>query len=257
MLHPPPPFYIHPLPFQELDKCRAAESKAHDRMIEASKKQDKLLSKRSMLMEAVVLKQRAIRDLGALPRAELELYRNKSESQLKQKYREVSEGLKKFSGVNKKALDQYRGFDEQRQRLLERMEELNRDSSKIEELVVSLDMQKEAAIMETFSRVSRHFRDVFGELVPGGSGELVTCLRGEDMDDGGTEGAGGAAGGVEEGKRSGAGGRSKGAKKTSGGGSHTSSSFSSSSSSSLTLAGGRAVDAIVEPVSSLVGVQVR
>jgi len=41
-------------------------------LVEAARRQDKLLSKRSLLSEACSARQRRIRDLGALPRQELE-----------------------------------------------------------------------------------------------------------------------------------------------------------------------------------------
>lgn len=56
--------------------------------------------------------------------------------------KEVNENLKKFTSVNRKALDQYVSFNEQRANLVGRKEELSRDTSAIEELVQSLDSQK-------------------------------------------------------------------------------------------------------------------
>ena len=56
--------------------------------------------------------------------------------------KEVNENLKKYTSVNRKALDQYVSFNEQRANLVGRKEELARDTSAIEELVQSLDSQK-------------------------------------------------------------------------------------------------------------------
>ena len=56
--------------------------------------------------------------------------------------KEVNENLKKYTSVNRKALDQYVSFNEQRANLVGRKEELTRDTSAIEELVQSLDSQK-------------------------------------------------------------------------------------------------------------------
>ena len=60
--------------------------------------------------------------------------------------KEVNENLKKYASVNRKALDQYVSFNEQRENLVGRKEELIRDTSAIEQLVQSLDSQK--VIME-------------------------------------------------------------------------------------------------------------
>jgi structural maintenance of chromosome 3 (chondroitin sulfate proteoglycan 6) len=56
--------------------------------------------------------------------------------------KEVNENLKKYASVNRKALDQYVSFNEQRENLVGRKEELIRDTSAIEQLVRSLDSQK-------------------------------------------------------------------------------------------------------------------
>ena len=53
------------------------------------------------------------------------------------------------------ALDQYVGFNEQREVLLGRKQELSQDCTRIGELIESLDTQKEAAIMGTFDKVLR------------------------------------------------------------------------------------------------------
>lgn len=79
----------------------------------------------------------------------------------------------RYSHVNKKALDQYVNFSTQREALLNRKSELDEASSSIENLIVALDQQKEAAILRTFKGASHHFSQVFKELVPAGSGNLV------------------------------------------------------------------------------------
>lgn len=42
-------------------------------------------------------------------------------------------------------------------------------AGKIRELIGVLDARKDEAIERTFKGVAKHFREVFGELVPGGS----------------------------------------------------------------------------------------
>lgn len=50
---------------------------------------------------------------------------------------------------------------------------LAQDKLKIQELMVGLDRQKEEAIWRTFQGVSKHFSEVFQELVPFGEGSLI------------------------------------------------------------------------------------
>jgi structural maintenance of chromosome 3 (chondroitin sulfate proteoglycan 6) len=105
----------------------------------------------------------------------------------------VSKKLKKYSHVNKKAFDQYVNFSEKRESLMERKDELDRGAEKVKELVESLDRKKDEAINRTFRGVSKHFAEVFKELVPLGDGELImrTAMdeavnRDEDSEDGAT-----------------------------------------------------------------------
>ena len=53
-------------------------------------------------------------NIGTLPRKELEDFKSLSEKQLLKNLREVNEALKKYASVNRKALDQYINFSEQR-----------------------------------------------------------------------------------------------------------------------------------------------
>ena len=66
-----------------------------------------------------------IRQLGPLPTG-LEQYAKASKSSLMHHLREANETLKKYSHVNKKALDQYLSFSEQRKQLLSRKEEMEK-----------------------------------------------------------------------------------------------------------------------------------
>jgi structural maintenance of chromosome 3 (chondroitin sulfate proteoglycan 6) len=125
-----------------------------------------------------------IQELGSLPPpSELEKFSGKSISDLMKSLENVNKKLKKYSHVNKKAYDQYVNFSEQRESLLKRKEELDQGATKVKELVESLDRQKDEAINRTFRGVSAHFKDVFKELVPLGSGELIMRTGIDDMVD--------------------------------------------------------------------------
>jgi chromosome segregation ATPase len=73
---------------------------------------------------------------------------------------QANEKLKKYSHVNKKALDQFVSFSEQRETLLERKAELDKGDEAIQELITALDQQKDEAIQNTFRSVSKHFKEV-------------------------------------------------------------------------------------------------
>lgn len=62
---------------------------------------------------------------------------------LMKKLNAANESLKKFSHVNKKALDQYVSFSEQREAILERKKEIDTAQTAIRELIEGLDQQKD------------------------------------------------------------------------------------------------------------------
>lgn len=61
----------------------------------------------------------------------------------------------------------------QRESLVKQRRDVVKSDESIRELMEVLDMRKDEAIFTTFQRVSRHFREVFAELVPGGLAQLV------------------------------------------------------------------------------------
>lgn len=128
---------------------------------------------------------RKIQELGSLPPpSELKSYQSKSISDLEHELDRVNKKLKKYSHVNKKAFDQYVNFSEQRESLIQRKEELDKGAEKVKELVESLDRKKDEAINRTFRGVSKHFSEVFKELVPLGAGELIMRTAIDESNDG-------------------------------------------------------------------------
>ena len=65
-----------------------------------------------------------IRELGSLPTEAFERYRGKGTKELHRLLKGVGDDLKQYSHVNKKALEQYITFTEQREDLLKRQAEL-------------------------------------------------------------------------------------------------------------------------------------
>jgi structural maintenance of chromosome 3 (chondroitin sulfate proteoglycan 6) len=112
-----------------------------------------------------------IQHLGMVTQAKK--FSGKSAAYLEKALDTINSKLKKYSHVNKKALDQYVKFNESRVQLLERKEELDHGAEKVQELIENLDLKKDEAINRTFRGVSGHFKDVFKELVPNGAGELI------------------------------------------------------------------------------------
>lgn len=121
--------------------------------------------------------------------------------QLFRKLEQCNTELKKYSHVNKKALDQFVNFSEQKEKLIKRQDELDRGYKSIMELMNVLELRKYEAIQLTFKQVrsdrkvtdenhlaprestitapmlsfqvSKNFSEVFQKLVPGGKATLV------------------------------------------------------------------------------------
>ncbi|GIL90196.1 hypothetical protein Vretifemale_17882, partial [Volvox reticuliferus] len=155
-----------------------------------------LVNKRTTLQGRAAELERKIRDLGSLPQDAFDkAYRDRNAKggsyvclvrriqrpdvlpvPLKDLMRELEDmavSLERFAGVNRKALDQYIDFSNQREELVSRLKEQQASEAKIKELITALDMRKDEAIERTFKGVAKNFREVFAALVPGGMGELV------------------------------------------------------------------------------------
>lgn len=73
--------------------------------------------------------------------------------QLFRKLEQCNTELKKYSHVNKKALDQFVNFSEQKEKLIKRQDELDRGHKSIMELMNVLELRKYEAIQLTFKQV--------------------------------------------------------------------------------------------------------
>lgn len=74
---------------------------------------------------------------------------------LMKKLNAANESLKKFSHVNKKALDQYVSFSEQRETILKRKNEIDAAQTAIKELIEGLDLQKDEVGVTCFGACCR------------------------------------------------------------------------------------------------------
>uniref|UniRef100_A0A0D9YLX5 SMC hinge domain-containing protein n=1 Tax=Oryza glumipatula TaxID=40148 RepID=A0A0D9YLX5_9ORYZ len=138
------------------DDLKALEANLEQTVQDGAKDLEQLMSSRSMHLAKQEECMKKIRDLGSLPADAFETYKRKNKKQLQKMLYDCNEQLQQFSHVNKKALDQYVNFTEQREQLQRRRAELD-------------------------AGVARHFREVFSELVQGGHGHLV-MMRKKDGD---------------------------------------------------------------------------
>ena len=158
----------------EFEKLKAKADEINQELAEAQENSERVLNRRTMCISKRELYMRKIQELGSLPpQSELQQYTSSSISALMRRLEEVNKKLKQYSHVNKKAYDQFVNFSEQRENLLQRKAELDKGEESIKEMIESLDRKKDEAINRTFRGVSAHFKEVFKELCPNGSGELI------------------------------------------------------------------------------------
>lgn len=158
----------------DLDNYKKKEKDAQDRIDEDAKHLEKYATKQNLLEQKIAECVEKINLLGALPAEDLySHYIKMSSKSLFKELEKTNNQLKKFSHVNKKALDQFMSFSDQKEKLQKRKEELDRGNEKIQELISMLEMRKMEAIQFTFKQVSKFFTEVFKKLVPAGHGKLV------------------------------------------------------------------------------------
>ncbi|XP_015518087.1 structural maintenance of chromosomes protein 3 [Neodiprion pinetum] len=169
----------------EVEKWKVAEKEAQEKIEADAKDLEKLASKQNIVQQKIAECTQKITELGALPSHEA--FGKLSKLTTKQLFREMEKAnnhLKKYSHVNKKALDQFMSFSDQKEKLVKRKEELDRGDEKIKELMLVLEQRKCEAIQFTFKQVSKYFSEVFKKLVPSGHAQLVMkTADGEEGDD--------------------------------------------------------------------------
>merc|ERR1712024_265166 len=143
----------------ELEASKLREREIQDKIEEDAKELERMASKQTILQQKIQECTKKIRELGSLP----------------------SDAFEKYSHVNKKALDQYVSFSEQKEKLIKRKEELDKGHKKIQDLMEVLEQRKFEAILFTFKQVSKYFQEVFEKLVPGGRGTL--SIKSDDSRD--------------------------------------------------------------------------
>ncbi|GAB2285662.1 Structural maintenance of chromosomes protein 3, partial [Dionaea muscipula] len=167
----------------EKDKWMTLEGDCRNKIQELEKELEQLMSRKSMLLAKQEEYSKKIRELGSLSSDAFDTPRRKSIKELHKMLHRCNEQLQQFSHVNKKALDQYANFTDQRKELKQRQAELDAGDEKIRELISVLDQRKDESIERTFKGVARNFREVFSELVQGGHGSLF-MMKKKDGDHG-------------------------------------------------------------------------
>eukprot|EP01126_Amoeba_proteus_P045540 TRINITY_DN5103_c0_g1_i12.p1 TRINITY_DN5103_c0_g1~~TRINITY_DN5103_c0_g1_i12.p1 ORF type:complete len:879 (-),score=294.76 TRINITY_DN5103_c0_g1_i12:265-2832(-) len=171
---------------ENIEKLREEDERSRVKLQEESKGMEKLLNTRSVLTQKKEECQRKLRDIGSLPSKSQKGYQDKEVPQLLSLLHKTKQDLRAYSQVNKKALDQYVFFKEQRENLEERRVDLNNSENAIKDLIKVLDQKKDAAIERTFKMVAKFFSEVFAELTGEGAAQLVMQKRTEkDKGEGG------------------------------------------------------------------------
>ncbi|TRY96998.1 hypothetical protein DNTS_001432 [Danionella cerebrum] len=158
---------------KSMERWKNIEKEQNEAINHDTKELEKMTNRQGMLLKKKEECMKKIRELGSLPQEAFEKYQTLTLKQLFRKLEQCNTELKKYSHVNKKALDQFVNFSEQKEKLIKRQEELDRGYKSIMELMNVLELRKYEAIQLTFKQVSKNFSEVFQKLVPGGKATLV------------------------------------------------------------------------------------
>lgn len=156
----------------DVERERDEEAKINKALDEDRQQVENRYNRKAVETQKKADSEKSIRELGSLP-ADFDKYRGLSVNILMTKLRKVNQSLQKYSHVNKKAIDQFVSFTEQRDTLTRRREELDSGAAAIRQLIESLDQRKDEDILRTYKGVTKFFCEVFSELVPGGKASLV------------------------------------------------------------------------------------
>lgn len=158
---------------KSMERWKNIEKEQNEAINHDTKELEKMTNRQGMLLKKKEECMKKIRELGSLPQEAFEKYQTLTLKQLFRKLEQCNTELKKYSHVNKKALDQFVNFSEQKEKLIKRQDELDRGYKSIMELMNVLELRKYEAIQLTFKQVSKNFSEVFQKLVPGGKATLV------------------------------------------------------------------------------------
>ncbi|KPP75720.1 structural maintenance of chromosomes protein 3-like [Scleropages formosus] len=148
---------------KSMERWKNIEKEQNDAINHDTKELEKMTNRQGMLLKKKEECMKKIRELGSLPQEAFEKYQTLTLKQLFRKLEQCNTELKKYSHVNKKALDQFVNFSEQKEKLIKRQDELDRG-----------------------------YNEVFQKLVPGGKATLVMKKGDAEGNQSQDEGEGGA-----------------------------------------------------------------
>ena len=111
--------------------------------------------------------------LGGVAPELIQRYKGKGRKELGKLLEKVLANIKKCSGVNQKADDQFATFTKEKEKLSRRRDELVATKDEVQDTLTTLDHQKTEQILYTYRQLYRNFAIVFKELVPAGQGEIL------------------------------------------------------------------------------------
>ena len=163
-----------------LENKKNEENKNTKELQKESEKMERLLNSRSLILLKKEEAERKIREIGTIPINEVEKYKTYNIKSLMNKLHETNKKLKEYGHVNKKSIDQYMQFTDQKSNLQTKKEKLEESNEAIKELIETLDYRKDEAIERTFKGVAFHFTEVWKDLVPGGNGTLIMQKKADE-----------------------------------------------------------------------------
>lgn len=168
----------------DLLKANKQQASSLKKLENVGKHAEKMLSQKAIMSSRREELQEKIRDLGVLPEEAFQqsTFEVLSMDQLLASLTEVNTELKQYAHINKKAMEQFSTFAQEREGLVARKSELEESKESIESLVESLKQQKDAAIQKSFKAVSQSFSEIFETLVPAGRGQLKIITKDDAPD---------------------------------------------------------------------------
>ncbi|UZJ51798.1 hypothetical protein CBS101457_001118 [Exobasidium rhododendri] len=172
---------------EEVDRMTRVQAEEARKLEKHEKVVTRVMAKTRELANRRSDAERKIRELGVIPGESYNKYTSQTAESILKKLHAINAALKKYSNVNKRAVEQYEGFTKLRDELLDRRAELEKSKESIEGLVVKFDMQKDEAIERTFKQVQKNFAEIFERLVPVGRGSLAIEKRADLNAEGGAD----------------------------------------------------------------------
>ncbi|CAF0819204.1 unnamed protein product [Adineta ricciae] len=165
---------------KELEKFKNSDRDIDEHINEEKRNSDKYEVKLRNAQNKLDESTKRQNDIGVPPDG-LDKYRDIPIKQLQRDLDRAIIELKKYAHVNKKALDQFLQFSDERDKLTNRKAEIDEAHRHIVDLIESLDNKRFETIQFTFKQVSLYFTEVFKRLVPEGTAHLV-IKKGDNED---------------------------------------------------------------------------